>query len=138
MKTLWNKINPKYRSYSLVLFIVLAGELLLPSLYGCANTPTKTDTPSINQSEACAMVFNYLQNRINSKTQSVRLFLQPQLTNAAPYFRAHYMNGGQWSVMALGYDTCDGGLWYVYESSKIVQPVNEQATRLMELWQIFK
>lgn len=122
--------------YLLICLTILS--LLL--LCGCTNTPDKTDLPSISHNEACAMVYDYLQTQINSMSPRALLLLQlqPVLTQAQPYFRATYLGKGQWSVSALGYDTnkyyFDGGLWYVYESSKIVQPVNSKATQLLKYW----
>lgn len=122
------------------------------AITGCSNgqtrEPTAIDMPSISENEARALVTNYLQVQINGLTAEQRIAMQGILNKAAPSFVATYVNKGQWRVEALGYAyNADekvwwyyykGGLWNVYENSKIVEPFNTQAYDLLEDWQRYR
>jgi len=122
------------------------------AITGCSNgqtgEPTPVDVPSISENEACAMVVNYLQVQINDLRKVQRMAMQNTLSKAAPSFSATYVGKGQWRVEALGYGYdkdeeewyfyYKGGLWNIYEASKIVEPINAQARNLLEYWQMYK
>ena len=132
--------------FALILLVVAI------SITGCSNgqaeEPPPVDVPSISGNEARAMVTNYLQVQINDLIKPQSMAMQNLLNKAAPSFSATYIGKGQWRVVALGYgyNTDEeewryyykGGLWNVYETSKIVEPYNTQARNLLEYWQRYK
>lgn len=119
---------------------------------GCSNGQNEKQAsigvPSITDNEARAMVTYYFQMQINDFTREKRVTMQSILNNAAPSFSATYVDKGQWSVAALGYGYntgkgewwyyYEGGLWNVYEASKIVEPNNAQARDLLKEWQGYR
>ena len=141
--------HPK-RLLSQVFALILL--LVAISITGCSNgqaeEPTPVDVPSISENEARAMVTNYLQIQSNDLIKALSIRMQKRLNEAAPYYSATYVGDGQWRVAALGYgyNTDEeewwfyykGGLWNVYEASKIVEPYNTQARNLLEYWQRYK
>lgn len=138
--------------------LILVGAVLIALvafiLVGNDDTPRSTadqvivGVPSLSEEEACALVYTYLQSRIDEMAARAGCYAQEALNKAAPHFYASYVGKGQWSVKALGFDYNTqkkdwhyyyvGGLWYVYESSRIVEPGNTQARNLLTLWQTYR
>ena len=117
-----------------------------PSTPGPTQTPppakTEVVTPIFRNDEVCALVYNYLDNKVTSMTditqRKVTLHL---LGEARPYFIANYQSNGKWQVWALGIGeenwTYNGGLWNLYEASRAIEPANDQATKLWSYFQSF-
>jgi len=82
--------------------------MLFIGLVGCStgieSTQTAPDTPVIGNDEACALVYNYLENKVSSMSAvPYRMNLLDILGKAKPYFQAAYHGNGKWQVSALGY-----------------------------------
>lgn len=117
----------------LVTVIVLL--VVLSALTGCLGS-----TSLITEDEASAIVYDYLQSRVNDTEDSAeRLERQRTLGEARPQFHARFLRDGQWTVQALGYHesyTPIGGEWFVYERTRTVEPWNPQARELLQYWQV--
>jgi hypothetical protein len=115
--------------------LILALLVVLSTATGCLGS-----TPWITEDEASAIVYDYLQSRVNDTEDSAeRLERQRTLGEARPQFQARFLENGQWLVLALGYHesyTPIGGEWFVYERTKTVEPWNPQARELLQYWQI--
>lgn len=85
-------------------------------------TPTiQPDTPTLRSDEACALVYNYLENKITSMTVfSRRMQYLDTLSEARSDFQAVYQGNGKWIVAALGY-------WNLYEASGVIEPADDNA-----------
>ncbi|MBN2463855.1 MAG: hypothetical protein JXB43_09700 [Dehalococcoidia bacterium] len=84
-------------------------------------TPTKTDVATLTQDEVCALVYNYLENKINAMTHlSLRMSCLNTLNKARPDFHAVYQGKGKWTVAALGQ-------WNLYEASGVIEPADDKA-----------
>lgn len=138
--------------------LILVGIVLIASvaaiLVGHDDTPRSAadqvtvDVPSLSEKEACALVYNYLQSRIDEMAVRAGYYSQKTLNRAAPHFYASYVGKGRWRVQALGYgyNTQErawfyypvDGQWYVYESSQIVEPSNTKARNLLQDWQKYR
>ena len=92
-----------------ILILLLVSSLFL-GLGGCQTTgttktvPIKTDVATLTQDEVCALVYNYLENKVASVSAVPRrLKLLDTLGKARPYFQAVYQGNGKWQVSAIGY-----------------------------------
>jgi hypothetical protein len=116
------------------LVTVIALLVVLSALTGCLGS-----TSLITEDEASAIVYDYLQYRVNdTEDDAERLERQRTLGEARPQFHARFLENGQWLVLALGYHesyTPTGGEWFVYERTKTVEPWNPQARELLLYWQ---
>jgi hypothetical protein len=85
-------------------------------------TPTiQTDTPTLRSDEVCALVYNYLENKITAMTvYGKRMQYLDTLNKARPDFRAVYQGHGKWTVAALGQ-------WNLYEASGVIEPADDNA-----------
>ncbi|MFC1937171.1 hypothetical protein ACFLWY_01275, partial [Chloroflexota bacterium] len=107
---------------------------------------TEVDTPIFRNDEACALVYNYLDNKVTSMTAITQRTVTLHVLGAArPYFSAYYEGNGKWQVRAVGTGeinwTYNGGLWNLYEASRAIEPANDQATKLLsyiQQWTITK
>jgi hypothetical protein len=103
-----------------VFIVIIAIILLATGIVSCIQstpaTETSTDVPSLSENEVCAIVYNYLQSRVDTMTSSFRrVSIQNALPKARPHFNAVYIGNGQWSVNALGYGyDSDEEQWYFY------------------------
>ena len=113
--------------------------MLAMGLGGCstATEPTKTqpDTSVLGSDEACALVYNYLQGKATAMTHfTLRQQLLGVLDTTRPYFVANYKGNGKWQVSAVGIDQAfsyTGGVWNLYETSRAIEPANDQASKLL-------
>lgn len=119
--------------------------MLAMGLGGCstATEPTKTqpDTPILGSDEVCALVYNYLENKIAPvSVVPYRMNLLNALGMARPYFKAVYQSNGKWQVQALGcaidsrYKVTSyayTGLWNFYEASGAIEPANNEGSELL-------
>ncbi len=131
------------KRYLILILVMLVLALPLSGCWATETTkpvPTKTDVPTLTQDEVCALVYNYLEAKATSMSASaVRQQLFTLIGEARPYFTATYLGNGKWQVSALGYGLKDkdwffyysGGLWYLYEVSRTIEPANDQATALL-------
>ena len=132
----------KLLTFALVLLLVLG-------IIGCSsdNGQSKAVTPAVDKplftaDEACALVNNYLESKGESVIIGWRRAFLSTLSNARPQFSALYQGNGKWDVWALGrdYETgflYSGGLWNLYEASRIVEPANDQARAVLVQIQTF-
>jgi len=115
--------------------------ILSMGLAGCStadeSTQTTPDTPVLGSDEACALVYNYLQDKGTAMTHfTLREKLLGVLDTTRPYFIANYEGNGKWQVSAVGIDPDEafsytGGLWNLYEASRAIEPGNDQAVKLL-------
>ncbi len=123
---------------------VLAG--LVVQATGCTTDrvgptmPANSDRPTISTNEACALVYSYLEVKINAATvRTYRASTLEWLSQARPQFSATYLGKGQWQVKAVGNAgkgsygqlSRSWGLWNIYEYSGTVEPANREATELL-------
>ena len=68
-------------------------------------TPTiQPDVPTRTQDEACALIYDYLENKVSSMSAvPYRINLLNTLGKARPDFQAVYQDNGKWQVSAIGY-----------------------------------
>jgi len=132
------------KRYLIPILVSLALALGLVVSCGQANRPTptiQTDTPVLGNSEVCALVYDYLENKISSVwAVPYRMNLLNVLDMARPYFQAVYQGNGKWQVQALGcaidsrYKVTSyayTGLWNFYEASGVIEPANDEASELL-------
>ena len=133
--------------------------LLLSGIVGCSKKDEPFETPAssvISEDEACALVYNYLETKAEAATGGVGPGLRPPalcsywrmqfldtLGKARQQFSAFYQGNGKWLVSALGkgsevvdgenkeYYYYSGGLWNLYETTRIVEPANDKARALL-------
>ena len=134
------------KRYLIPIIVIL---VLALGLCGCQTTgttkpaPTKADVATLTQDEVCALVYNYLENKIASvSVVPLRLSLLDALGKARPYFQAVYQGNGKWQVRALGGGSLGSGgrlasynydgLWNLYEASGVIEPANSEASELLQ------
>lgn len=119
--------------------------MLSMGLEGCStateSTNTQPDTPILGSDEVCALVYNYLENKVALvSTVPYRMNLLNVLGMARPYFQAVYQGNGKWQVRALGCSMNNyyrvesysyNGLWNFYEASGVIEPTNDEASELL-------
>ena len=99
--------------------------------YWTTPVPIKPDVPTRTQDEVCALVYNYLENKINAMTMlTLRMSYLNTLNKDRPDFRAVYQGRGKWEVAALGY-------WNVYEASGVVEPADDNARNWLYYFQLY-
>lgn len=89
----------------ILVILALASGLVVSCGQANRSTPTtQTDTPLLDSSEVCALVYNHLEARVTSVSAiPYRMNLLDQLGKARPYFQAVYQGNGKWQVWGLGY-----------------------------------
>jgi hypothetical protein len=131
----------------LVLTLVL---LLLSGIVGCSkkDEPFVPPTSSVmGEDEACALVYNYLETRAKAAIGGVGPAYPPPancsiwrkqfldtLVEQRQKFSAFYQGNGKWLVYDdehKDYYYYGGGLWNLYETTRIVEPANDQARALL-------
>ena len=89
--------------------------------YWTTPAPIKPDVPTITQDEVCALVYKYLENKINAMTVfTLRMSYLNTLNEARPDFQAVYQGKGKWTVAALGQ-------WNLYQASGVIEPTDDKA-----------
>jgi len=89
--------------------------------------PTQPDIPTITKDEACALVYNYLENKSNAMTVlTLRMKFLDMLDEDRRYFSAVYQGKGKWQVSALGQ-------WSLYETSRVIEPADDDAREWLHL-----
>ena len=93
-------------------------------------TPTiQPDVPTKTQDEVCALVYNYLENKITAMTVfALRMQYLDTLSKARPDFQAVYQSNGKWTVAALGQ-------WNLYEASGVIEPADDNARKWLHYTQ---
>ena len=104
--------------------LALASGLLIGCGAEAGRTPTtQTDTPMLQSDEVCALVYNYLENKITAMTVFARrMQYLDTLSKARPDFQAVYQGNGKWTVAALGQ-------WNLYEASGVIEPADDNARK---------
>lgn len=127
--------------------------LLFSGIVGCSkkDEPFEIPTSSVmSEDEACATVYSYLETKAGAATVGPqdycyhwRMQFLDTLGKARQQFSAFYQGNGKWRVSALGkysevvdgankeYYSYGGGLWNLYETTRIVEPANDQASALL-------
>ena len=104
----------------------------------------------MSEDEACALVYNYLETQAEAAIGGPKDFCYhwrmqflDTLGKARQQFSAFYQGNGKWRVSALGkgsevvdgenkeYYYYGGGLWNLYETTRIVEPANDKAQALL-------
>ena len=116
----------------ILVVLVLASGLVIGCEQEARRTPTiQTDTPTLHKDEVCALVYDYLENKITDMTISgLRRQYFGTLSKARPDFQAVYQGNGKWTVAALGQ-------WNLYEASGVIEPTDDNARDWLYYIQLF-
>jgi predicted small lipoprotein YifL len=132
------------------LFTLTLVLLLLSGIVGCSKKDEPFVPPAssvMSEDEACALVYSYLETRAKAAIGGVGPLVAPPvqasiwrrqfldtLVEQRQKFSASYQGNGKWLVYDdehKDYYYYSGGLWNLYEASRIVEPANDQARELL-------